>query len=388
MKNGSWRGTKENYSTAVIGNVSVAWIRNVAQRGKPFLAYIAPKAAHEPFNPAPWYLDHWDPAWPNHEPRGENWNCSAESRKGHHGNIATEPLITEQASKVITGIFKNRWRTLMSVDDVVAGVIAAVEQLGLTDCTYYFFSSDHGFQLGQFNIPMDKRHVYDWDTRIPLLVKGPGVRAGSTLSAPGTQVDIAPTLLGLAGIPAPGSMDGKSIVPFLLQGSETTDVLLPSTLSHLKSLGDLNAYRSTWRKEVFLEYYYCSANRKCMNGNMSSRYTGGWPDRDSWCTDLPRNAACWMGSTDCYATEDSQNNWIALRQIDESRNSLYAEFQRGSQGNEDIDFSATDFVEYYPDVTSDPWHMRNLAPNQSGPILQSLSARLHQWYACSGKSCP
>ena len=33
------------------------------------------------------------------------------------------------------------------------------------DRTYFFFSSDHGFQLGQFNIPMDKRHVYEWDTK-------------------------------------------------------------------------------------------------------------------------------------------------------------------------------------------------------------------------------
>ena len=200
-----------NYSTAVVGNASVAWIQKVAGRGRPFLAYIAPKAAHEPFNPAPWYADHWDEAWPSREPRTPNWNCSAESRRGHHGNIATEPMISEQASRVITGVFRNRWRTLMSVDDVIAQVFRAVEELGLLNSTYFFFSSDHGFQLGQFNIPMDKRHVYDWDTKVHLLARGPGIRPGSSLDVPGTQVDIAPTLLGLAGIDARGALDGRSI---------------------------------------------------------------------------------------------------------------------------------------------------------------------------------
>ena len=71
-----------NYSTALIGNFSVAWIRKVggalaaAQKGeweatgngsspgRPFFAYIAPKAAHDPFQPAVWYKDFWAPDWP------------------------------------------------------------------------------------------------------------------------------------------------------------------------------------------------------------------------------------------------------------------------------------------------------------------------------------
>ena len=40
------------------------------------------------------------------------------------------------------------------------------EELGLAEHTYFLYSSDHGFQLGNFNILMDKRHVYDWTTRI------------------------------------------------------------------------------------------------------------------------------------------------------------------------------------------------------------------------------
>jgi len=70
-----------------------------------------------------WYVDAWDNSWPETEPRPPNWNCTAESRSDHHGSIATNPMITKEGADVITGVFKNRWRTLMSVDDDIAGVI-------------------------------------------------------------------------------------------------------------------------------------------------------------------------------------------------------------------------------------------------------------------------
>ena len=90
------------------------------------------------FNPAPWYVDHWQDDWPEHEPRTPNWNMTAAQRAGHHGAPGNNALLTDEASDVITGIFKNRWRTLMSVDDVVAAVIAEVDALGLSDSTYFF----------------------------------------------------------------------------------------------------------------------------------------------------------------------------------------------------------------------------------------------------------
>merc|ERR1711959_305714 len=127
----------------------------------------------------------------------------------------------------------------MAVDDVIAAVIEAVDELGLLNSTYFFYSTDHGFQLGQFNILMDKRHVYEWDTKIHLLARGPGIKPGSSFSMPGTQVDIAPTLLGLAGVKAPSFMDGHSVVPFLVDGKKG---ILSSTQQHLSDLGDLSTY--------------------------------------------------------------------------------------------------------------------------------------------------
>mmetsp|Transcript_26042 Transcript_26042/g.67086 ORF Transcript_26042/g.67086 Transcript_26042/m.67086 type:complete len:502 (-) Transcript_26042:330-1835(-) len=382
LPDGGWQGGVENYSTAVIGNVSIAWIKKVAKEQKPFFAFIAPKAAHEPFNPAPWHLDAWDPSWPDHEPRGENWNCSAESRQHHHGNIPSQPMLTEKAAGVITGVFKNRWRTLMSVDDVISEVIRTVDELGLTDNTYFMYSSDHGFQLGQFNIIMDKRHAYEWDTRIHLLARGPGIRVNSTFAAPGTQVDIAPTILGLAGIEKPAGMDGKSIVPFLVNPKDPA--VSEATQRHLANLGDPEAYGARWRTGVFHEYYFCDFNDKCVQDCPAGQY----PKSDSYCGDLENNAECWCpGGSMCYRTEDQHNNFIALRSLANGTNTLYTEYQTGDLADGDILFDKVDFVEYF-DVAADPWQMRNLANSSEAAVVGDLHRELRRWYECAGDACP
>ena len=118
-------------------------------------------------------------------------------RANHIASVADIDMITDEAAKVITDVFKNRWRTLMSVDDVIGAVHGLCTDLNIIDNTYFFYSSDHGFQLGEFNIPMDKRHAYDWDTHIHLLAAGPGIKAGSTWDQPATQVQFSPLFLAL-----------------------------------------------------------------------------------------------------------------------------------------------------------------------------------------------
>ena len=242
IPDGMYHGNEHNYSTSIIGNVSNAWITEKVRNKETFFAYIAPKAAHEPFDPPPWYADHWDESWPKQEYRGPAWNASFETRKDHHGNIATNAMITEEASKVITGVFKNRWRTLMAVDDLIHSTVQLTKTLGVYENTYFFYSSDHGFQLGQFNILMDKRQVYDWNTKVHLLAVGPGIEKGSTFPYAATQVDLGVTFLALAGIPKPEAMDGKSLVPLLVTEKDTAIPL--STLTHLSSVPE--NYSASW----------------------------------------------------------------------------------------------------------------------------------------------
>eukprot|EP00750_Incisomonas_marina_P015751 INCI186.1.p1 GENE.INCI186.1~~INCI186.1.p1 ORF type:complete len:603 (+),score=92.86 INCI186.1:106-1914(+) len=409
---GCFQGTDDpsNYTTAVVGNVSMAWIRKVVTEDPdaPFFAYIAPKAAHEPFNPAPWYEGHWDPSWPATEPRDNpSWNSSAAARADKHGNIATQPLITDEAADVIAGVFQNRWRTLMSVDDVISDVISLCEELGVANNTYFFYSSDHGFQLGQNNILMDKRHMYEWDTRIHLLARGPGIPAGHTWSQPATQVDMAATFTGLAGLANDKDrFDGRSIVPLLIPQGTATPELPSATRKHLEQvlrpLADgkgktltSKPYMDQWRDSVFIEYYYVEPNNKCVEGCAPLSPDQEYPVTDSNCVDLTpnKNTHCWGGfgcNQSCYPTESPANNFIAVRFMpgSEQGDVTYAEFQAGHQRAGNIDFSFVDFVEHYNN-TADPWQMDNLCVTPTVPDLNTpLHNALHTWFNCKGSACP
>lgn len=91
------------------------------------------------------------------------------------------------------------------------------DQVGRLENTYFLITSDHGYNLGQHRLPSNKFLLYDHSLRIPMLFKGPGIKPGSKVDFQGTNVDVAPTILGLAGIATPTEMDGKSIVPLLVK---------------------------------------------------------------------------------------------------------------------------------------------------------------------------
>ena len=111
IQNGNWQALQENYTTqVVVGNLSIAWIQGCCSGRGPAVCVHRAEVAHEPFIPAPWYLDHWDPSWPDHEPRPPSYNSSFAARADHHGNIATNPMLSAEAVAVTTGIFKNRRR--------------------------------------------------------------------------------------------------------------------------------------------------------------------------------------------------------------------------------------------------------------------------------------
>ena len=289
----------------------------------------------------------------------------------------------------------------MSVDDVIGDVIDLCEELKVADNTYFLYSSDHGFQLGEFNIAMDKRNVYDWNTRIHLLARGPGIPHGETWKEPATQVDIAPTFLGFAGVAKPPQMDGKSLVPLLTHPS-LREELAPSTVAHLEShLGALSVegtaeYRAGWRDCAFIEYYYNDYNAKCMEGCKPP--SPGYPHGDTNCVDLTgpdANTVCWCGGAqNCYQTETPQNNYIAIRNMPGSPmgDTLYAEYQSGAMNQSwtnmiNIDFTKVDFVEYY-NSAADKWQLNNLAKTAPKAQLDALSAKLHKFFECSGDECP
>ena len=81
--------------------------------------------------------------------------------------------------------------------------------------TYFVFTSDNGFHIGQFRMPAGKETAYDTDIHVPLIVRGPGVPAATTSNFMVGNIDLAPTFASLAGATIPGFVDGRSFAPLL-----------------------------------------------------------------------------------------------------------------------------------------------------------------------------
>ena len=107
--------------------------------------------------------------------------------------------------------------------------------------------------------------MYDFDTRVHLLAMGPGIPAGSTWSLPATQVDLAPTFLGLAGLDKPARFDGKSLVPILVSDSGKDNIPEATALHRARVLDAGKDFLSNWRDSVFIEYYFVDENDKCVS---------------------------------------------------------------------------------------------------------------------------
>nr|MDQ3623694.1 sulfatase [Verrucomicrobiota bacterium] len=107
----------------------------------------------------------------------------------------------------------------ISYMDASAGrVLAALDELGLARNTVVAVLGDHGYQMGEHGSWNQKHCNFETATRVPLLVRAPGMAAaGSSTGALVELVDLYPTLAGLAGIDAPASLEGTSFRPLLAQ---------------------------------------------------------------------------------------------------------------------------------------------------------------------------
>jgi arylsulfatase A-like enzyme len=121
---------------------------------------------------------------------------------------------------------------VQGVDDGVGRVLDYLDQAGLAKNTIVFYSADNGWYLGDLGL-YDKRFMYEPGLHVPLLARGPGVKAGHLPAQFVVNIDLAPTFLDFAGLPVPASMQGRSIVP-LLRGEAPAD----------------------WRASVYYRYYH------------------------------------------------------------------------------------------------------------------------------------
>jgi N-acetylglucosamine-6-sulfatase len=111
--------------------------------------------------------------------------------------------------------YQKALESLRSVDEGVKQVVDTLGGLSRLRNTYIIFTSDNGFFYGEHRLTGGKFIAYEPATHLPLLIRGPGIKPGTSTGELAANIDIAPTILELAGASADKSIDGRSLVPYM-----------------------------------------------------------------------------------------------------------------------------------------------------------------------------
>ena len=105
---------------------------------------------------------------------------------------------------------------LLAVDESLGRILAALERKGILNDTMIVFTSDHGYFYGEHGLNEERRLAYEETIRVPLVIRYPPLtKAGSTPPEMALGLDIAPTLLEVAGLKPGAGLQGRSLVPVL-----------------------------------------------------------------------------------------------------------------------------------------------------------------------------
>eukprot|EP00980_Cylindrotheca_fusiformis_P030282 scaffold24620_cov137-Cylindrotheca_fusiformis.AAC.4 len=344
------------YSTSVIGNASIDWIRDHVSTSdaKPFFAYVSVKAPHLQDGPgfpkaipAPWYESTSIPE--EIAPRTPNYNLSCPD---HHWLVRNQPILTNMQGEEVDKLYQSRLKSLLSVDDLVEGIIETLDELEILDDTYVIFTSDNGFRLGQFRMPEAKFHPYENDIRLPMMIRGPNIQHDSVNPVLGSHVDVMPTLLGLAANVVddsiiPETMDGSNLAGELLQSNDSGST--PTVIDDSRKLEGTTPLQPS---SLLVEYMSL--------GNVV-RYQ--------------------------HLMDTFNHTFLALRVLNDTplSNIKYVEFwdsrtdweYRGEQALE---------AEFY-DLDADPYEISNLIHQIPSAYKEALHKKMMRMFHCRGDDC-
>ena len=213
-----------DYLTDVLSGLAVRFIKHSA--GAPFLIEVATFTPHLPCTPAPRDAD----ALPGlSAPVTPMFNAVPDV------NAAKWLLEIPPLSKYDMGGFDKEFRmraqSVLAVDKMIGELQAAVAAIGEENNTYFVFSSDNGYHMGEYRLLAGKMTPYDTDIQVPLIVTGPGVPAGLTIDEITQNTDLCPTFNEIGGAADVASVDGRSLVP-LLQGQKLADWRTVALIEH------------------------------------------------------------------------------------------------------------------------------------------------------------
>lgn len=199
----------EKFSSELFADSTIEFLQS-HDRQKPFLAYVALTAPHDPRQPPlsfrePYYRS-LPPLPPNFLPQLPFDNEAMQG--GRDENLGawprTEAMIRDQLAEY--------YGLITHMDEQIGRILVALRQTGHADNTIVLFAADNGLALGSHGL-LGKQSVFEHSMRTPLIISGPGIPRGKATTAFTYLLDLFPTLCDVLEIQPPSNLEGASLRP-------------------------------------------------------------------------------------------------------------------------------------------------------------------------------
>ena len=221
----------QGYADDLVTERALAWLEE--PREKPFCLLLWFQTPHAPFFRARRHLDLYNgipiPKPDTFDDDKKGWPGKPKPFIDADNKIGTTS--TGDCARSLEELCKDYYAGLVAMDENIGKIMDYLQSKGQLEDTAVMHTSDHGYFLGEWRL-FDKRLMHEPSIRVPMMLRYPArIKPGTTREEMILDIDIAPTLLDLAGVKAPQEMQGKSMLPLMEHDNPG------------------------WRKEWFYDYY-------------------------------------------------------------------------------------------------------------------------------------